>query len=166
MFDVNCGICKKFITRESQEESTDSCIISTAKMIDSHRFWIGISGVYYIDDDSLSLKEGDHICNDCIQKNIDKIKPDESVSCPRCGKCYQPCWYEDDDSIAACWGMNVYPIESKEKLVGDWGSNWDTFYFKIEDPQVLSFEKICDSCVDDLLDKKAIVKEESYMDAR
>lgn len=163
MFNVNCRLCSKFITQKSQEEENPQAIVSITRMLDTHRFEYGISGVFKFKID-LGLHKDD-------------FERDNSVKCSICKEGYQPCCdIEDypldkrDGFIASGFGCasEVYvreiapektnAITSELYLSCGWGSRHDLNVYKVK----TSFPEtyiICDDCIDMLVKSGDLVYE-------
>lgn len=158
LFEGACAVCRQEITKERQEKLCKSSIITVARMLDEHRFVYGISGVFQITK-PLQLKCEDKICESCIQSLEDWIVVDKSIKCDLCENLYQPCW---DDSSSG-WGCSVNPFieKGKVKLSGGWGSDYDMTIFNVLSPVVRLGQKVCDSCVKQLLEEGSIEVDKS-----
>lgn len=158
-YDYPCGICKKQMTRKGE---TKSCkgqgIISIGHMLDDHRFWYGISGVFEFKTD-IGLKAGDHICNDCLQAQKDNLQPAMTVVCANCGEKYQPMFDKLDRNGHDC-NCCVYEKDNHVRVGGGYGSKHDMTTFDVKVPVVKVGDEICDKCVDQFVEEGSLVENE------
>jgi hypothetical protein len=164
MFDVPCGLCKTFITKESQEATNGrGGIISVGKMLDADTFWFGISGVFRFIK-PLGLKEGDEICNNCLLEQKENIVAEKSVKCTICSDLFQPVWGKDIGEDVDGWGCACTARKKQGKLwlSGGWGSSYDTGRFEVVVPVLKPFDRVCDGCMKVLLEEGSIREDKDY----
>ena len=155
MFNVTCKLCKKMITKKSQEKTGGGGIITVAQMVADNVFCYGLSGLYEFSP-PLAVKKGDSMCNVCLGEH--KFVPYNNIKCSVCGKMHQGCWEEDSKQGWGCAG-SVSVEKGKKYISCGWGSKFDTLSFSVKKSAQLKLRQVvCDQCIRGLL-KKSHIKE-------